>query len=85
MDPIDLYCGNNGAIAQAKELRYHKRFKHILRRYQLIWEIIDIGDVKICIIPTLKNVTNSLIRPFVHYKHDGHTRFMNIICMPDWL
>jgi len=34
--PIDLYCDNNGAIAQAKEHRSHKKSKHILRRYHMI-------------------------------------------------
>ena len=28
--PIDLYCDNNGAIAQAKEPRSHQRSKHVL-------------------------------------------------------
>ena len=46
-NPIDLYCDNNGAIAQAKEPRSHKRSKHILRRFHIIQEIIDRGDVKI--------------------------------------
>ena len=35
-DPVDLYCDNNGAIAQAKEPRSHQRSKHILRRFHLI-------------------------------------------------
>jgi hypothetical protein len=34
--PMDLYCDNSGAIAQAKEPRAHKRAKHVLRRYHLI-------------------------------------------------
>ena len=29
--PVDLYCDNNGAIAQAKEPRSHHKSKHILR------------------------------------------------------
>ena len=32
-NPVDVYCDNNGAIAQAKEPRSHQRSKHILRRY----------------------------------------------------
>ncbi|KAL4310633.1 hypothetical protein GQ457_01G017150 [Hibiscus cannabinus] len=32
-DAVDLYCDNNGAIAQAKEPRSHQRSKHILRRF----------------------------------------------------
>ncbi|KAL4361336.1 hypothetical protein GQ457_04G018620 [Hibiscus cannabinus] len=47
-DVVDLYCDNNGAIAQAKEPRSHQRSKHILRRFHLIREIIDRGDVEIC-------------------------------------
>ncbi|KAK8631622.1 hypothetical protein V6N13_028405 [Hibiscus sabdariffa] len=35
-DALELYCDNNGAIAQAKEPRSHQRSKHILRRFHLI-------------------------------------------------
>jgi hypothetical protein len=38
--PMDLYCDNSGAIAQAKEPRAHKRAKHVLRCYHLICKII---------------------------------------------
>ena len=41
VDPIPLYCDNNGAIAQAKEPRSHQKSKHVLRRYHLIREIIS--------------------------------------------
>ncbi|PKI58759.1 hypothetical protein CRG98_020844 [Punica granatum] len=43
-DPVELYCDNNGDIAQAKEPRSHQRSKHILRRFHLIREIVDKGD-----------------------------------------
>ena len=39
---VHLFCDNNGAIAQAKEPRSHQRSKHILRRFYLIREIVDI-------------------------------------------
>ncbi|KAI5395729.1 hypothetical protein KIW84_062059 [Lathyrus oleraceus] len=85
VDPIGLYCDNNGAIAQAKEPRSHNRSKHILRRYHLIREIIDRGDVKICIVPTLDNIADPLTKPLAQQKHDGHTRSMGIKGIPDWL
>ena len=44
-DPIPLLCENNGAIAQAKEPRSHKKSKHILRRFHLIREIVARGDM----------------------------------------
>ena len=60
VDPIGLYCDNNGSLAQAKEPRSHQRSKHILRRYHLIREIIDKGDVKICRVPTLDNIADPI-------------------------
>ena len=47
LDPLEIFCDNNGAIAQAKEPRSHQKSKHILRRYHLIQEIVERGDVKI--------------------------------------
>ena len=47
LNPVELFCDNNGAIAQAKEPRSHQKSKQILRRYHLIREIIERGDVKI--------------------------------------
>jgi hypothetical protein len=47
-NPMDLYCDNSGAIAQAKEPRAHEKTKHVLWRYHLIREIINRGDVKVC-------------------------------------
>ncbi|KAL0336737.1 UNVERIFIED_CONTAM: Retrovirus-related Pol polyprotein from transposon TNT 1-94 [Sesamum radiatum] len=32
-EPVIIFCDNNGAIAQAKELRSHHRSKYILRRF----------------------------------------------------
>ena len=34
--PLDLYCDNSGAIAQAKEPRQHHKTRHIDRKYHLI-------------------------------------------------
>ncbi|CAJ2651287.1 unnamed protein product [Trifolium pratense] len=85
VDPIDLFCDNNGAIAQAKEPRSHQKSKHILRHYHLIREIIDRGDVKICRVPTLDNAADPLTKPLAQPKHEGHTRSIGIRSMPDWL
>ncbi|PKI72040.1 hypothetical protein CRG98_007586 [Punica granatum] len=84
-DPVDLHCDNNGAIAQAKELRSHQRSKHILRRFHLIREIIDKGDVKICRIPTDENLLDPLTKPLVQRKYEAHTRSIGIREMPNWL
>ncbi|KAK8557642.1 hypothetical protein V6N12_009871 [Hibiscus sabdariffa] len=72
-DAMDLYCDNNGAIAQAKEPRSHQRSKHILRRFHLIREIIDQGDVEICKVHTDDNIADPLTKPLAQQKHGRHT------------
>ena len=42
---IILYCDNSEAVANPKEPRSHKRGKHIERKYHLIREIVNRGDV----------------------------------------
>ncbi|KAK8621230.1 hypothetical protein V6N13_067671 [Hibiscus sabdariffa] len=83
-DAVDLYCDNNGAIAQAKEPRSHQRSKHILRRFHLIWEIIDRGDVEICKVHTDDNVADPLTKPLTQQKHDRHTESLGIRYVGDW-
>ncbi|PKI48808.1 hypothetical protein CRG98_030805 [Punica granatum] len=84
-DPVELYCDNNGTIAQAKEPKSHQRSKHILRRFHLIREIVNRGDVKICRILTDENLVDPLTKPLVQRKHEAHSRSLGIRDMPDWL
>ncbi|KAK8670607.1 hypothetical protein V6N13_037225 [Hibiscus sabdariffa] len=84
LDAVDLYCDNNGAIAQAKEPRSHQRSKHILRRFHLIREIIDRGDVEICKVNTDDNIADPLTKPLAQQKHDRHTESLGIRYVSDW-
>ncbi|KAK8534676.1 hypothetical protein V6N12_057320 [Hibiscus sabdariffa] len=83
-DVVDLYCDNNGAIAQAKEPRSHQRSKNILRRFHLIREIIDRGDVEICKVHTDDNIVDPLTKPLAQQKHDRHTESLDIRYVSDW-
>ena len=47
VDPVTLYCDNNGTTAQVREPRSHQKSKHILRKFHLIREIIGQGDVAV--------------------------------------
>ena len=76
--PVDFYCDNSGAIAQAEEPRSHQKSKHILRRYHHIREIIDRGDAKICKVHTDSNIADPLTKPLPQPKHEAHTRAMGI-------
>ena len=58
--PITLYYANNGTVAQSKEPRNHGKGKHIERKYHLIRDIVQRGDVTMTKIAT----TNNLADPF---------------------
>ena len=60
LEGIELFCDNNGAIAQAKEPRSYNKSKHVIRKYHLIWEIVDKKDVRICKVYTNEDVADSL-------------------------
>ncbi|KAK8661347.1 hypothetical protein V6N13_052240 [Hibiscus sabdariffa] len=83
-DAVDLYCDNNGAITQAKEPGSHQRSKNILRRFHLIREIIDRGDVEICKVHTDDNIADPLMKPLAQQKHDRHTESLDIRHVSDW-
>ncbi|KAK8636304.1 hypothetical protein V6N13_005008 [Hibiscus sabdariffa] len=83
-DAIELHCDNNGANAQAKEPRSHERSKHILRRFHLIREIIDRGDVEICKVHSDDNIADPLMKPLAQQKHDRHTKSLGIRYVSDW-
>ena len=44
-EPIKLYCDNSGAVANGKEPRNHCTGKHIERKFHLVREIVNRGDV----------------------------------------
>ncbi|WRX10535.1 Reverse transcriptase [Theobroma cacao] len=85
VDPIPLYCDNNGAIAQAKEPRSHQKSKHVLWRYHVIREII--GRENICIkrIPTEDNIADPLTKALSQQKHNRHVENIGIRYIDDWL
>jgi hypothetical protein len=82
--PLELYCDNNGAITQAKEPRSHQKSKHVLRRYHLIREIVESGDVKFCKVDTEANTADPLTKPLSQAKHVMHTSGMGIRFMRGW-
>ncbi|KAJ9546980.1 hypothetical protein OSB04_019523 [Centaurea solstitialis] len=70
--PVDIYCDNSGAVAQAKKPREHHKSRHALRKFHIIREIIGREDVRICKIPTDDNVADPLTKPLARVKHEVH-------------
>ena len=76
--PLDLYCDNSGAIAQVKEPRNNHKTQHILRRVNLICDIVEGGDVNICKVHTNAKFVDPLTKPLPRPKHGAHMSSMGI-------
>lgn len=63
LNPITLFCDNTGAIALAKEPRYHKKTRHTKRRFNPIHDYVEGEDVNICKVHTDLNVADPLTKP----------------------
>ena len=70
--PMKIFCDNTGAIALAKESIFHKRTKHIKRRFNSIRNQVKEGDIEICKIHTDLNVADPLTKPIPRAKHHQH-------------
>ena len=76
--PMKSFCDNTGAIALAKESRFHKRTKHIKRRFNSIRDLVQVGDIEICKIHPDLNVADPLTKPLPRAKHDQHQSSMGV-------
>ena len=76
--PMALLCDNTGAISIAKEPRFHKKTKHIKRRFNSIRSYIQDGDIDICKVHTDLNVADPLTKPLPRAKHDQHQNSMGV-------
>ena len=76
--PMKIFCDNTGAIALAKESRFHKTTKHIKRRFNSIRDQVKEGDIEICKIHTDLNVADPLTKPLPRAKHDQHQDSMGV-------
>ena len=76
--PMKIFCDNTGAITLAKESRFHKRTKHIKRRFNSICDQVKQGDIEICRIHMDLNVADPLTKPLPRAKHDQHQDSMGV-------
>jgi hypothetical protein len=59
LDPLAIYCDNTGAIANVKEPRSHKNFKHIKHRYHSIRDYVKNGELNIFKVHTVSSNPSS--------------------------
>ena len=78
--PTKIFSDNTRAIALAKESRFHKRTKHIKRRFNSIRDQVKEGDIEICKIHTDLNVADPMTKFLSQEKH-VHSLGVNHIAM----
>ncbi|XP_047335609.1 secreted RxLR effector protein 161-like [Impatiens glandulifera] len=69
--PINIYCDNNGAIAQAKEPSSSSKSRNVMR--------------KMCKVHTDDNIADPLTKPMPRTKHESHIRAKGLKHIGEWL
>ncbi|TYK02506.1 gag/pol protein [Cucumis melo var. makuwa] len=75
---ITLYCDNNGTVANSKEPHSHKRGKHIERKYHLIREILQRGDVIVTKIALEHNIIDPFTKTLTTKMFEGHLESLGL-------
>ncbi|RVW37486.1 Retrovirus-related Pol polyprotein from transposon TNT 1-94 [Vitis vinifera] len=83
--PITLYCNNSGAVANSKEPRSHKRAKHIERKYHLIRDIVQRGDVVVMKIASENNLADPFTKSLLSTTFERHVEGMGVKVADAWL
>ena len=67
-DPLIINCDNQGAIALAKDNKFHACTKHIDVRYHFIREVVEDGKVAVQYILTRDNISDIFTKPLAKAK-----------------
>ena len=67
------------------EPKAHQRTKYILHRFDLVWEIVDRGDVDLQKIDEKENLANPFTKALAIKEFDNHKSKMGIRYCAEWL
>ena len=76
--PITLFCDNSGAVAQSKDLRNHKKGKHIDRKYHIIQGIVPHGDVVVAKTESANNLADPFTKALPQRTFESHLEGMRV-------
>ncbi|CAN4090837.1 unnamed protein product [Withania somnifera] len=83
--PLMIYCDNSGVAANSKKPRSHKGKKHIERKYHLIRDIVQRGDVLVVKIASEDNLVDPFIKALPQKPFDRHVEGMSVKVVDAWL
>ena len=79
--PLSLLGDNQGSIALGKNPEFHKRTKHMKRRYHFVREAVDTGDVSLDFIPTQEMVADVLTKALTRELHAKHRSGLGVLSL----
>ena len=80
LSPITLYCDNSGVVAQSNEPRNHGKGKYVERKYHLIRDIVQRGDVTVTKIATADNLTAPFTKALPQKVFERHLDSLGLRC-----
>ena len=81
-DPVNTLCDNTGAIANAHDPRNHYIAKHIPRRYHVIREHVQNGQVIVSKVDTDLNAADPLTKPLLRETHEQDQEAVGVRVIP---
>ena len=76
--PMLVYCDNSGMVANRKEPRSHQRGKHIEKKFHLIRDIVERGDVTVCKIKSEDNLEDPFTKTLSSKVFEVHLEGLGI-------
>jgi hypothetical protein len=77
--PLTISCDNQGAIALAKDNKFHARTKHIDLRYHFIREAVEDGNINVKYVPTDDNVADIFTKALPRPKFERMVKLLGLI------
>jgi hypothetical protein len=75
---MTINCDNQGAIALAKDNKFHACTKHINLRYHFICEAVEDGKIQVKYIPMDENVSDILTKPLAKMKFRAFVEMLGL-------
>ena len=76
--PMTLYRDNSGTVANSKEPRSYKCSKYIERKYHLIRDIVERGDVDVQKISSHDNIADPFTKALSIEVFKGHSEGLGL-------
>ena len=80
---ITVYCDNSGAVANSREPRAHKASKHIERKYHIIRDIVQRGDIQVVKIESENNLADPFTKALAVKPYESHVEGMGVRLIQD--